>query len=164
MLMLLFWQWRPLPDLLRSASSEAGQLFAWVVFAGGFALVLLSTFLIDHFDLFGLRQVWQQFVGRAPAQHRFVTPLLYRLVRHPLYLGFILALWGGPTMSVGHLLFAGSLTLYILIAIRLEERDLVHHLGDRYVSYRKQVPMLVPGLARPFDEGRDPVRGGAAEH
>jgi protein-S-isoprenylcysteine O-methyltransferase Ste14 len=149
-LMLLFWQWRPLPELLWSASSAAGQVFGWAVFAGGFGLVLLSTFLIDHFDLFGLRQVWQQFTGRVPTPHRFVTPLIYRLVRHPLYLGFILALWGGPAMSVGHALFAGALTAYILIAIQLEERDLVRELGERYVSYRKQVPMLVPGLARPF--------------
>ena len=155
MLMLLFWQWRPLPELLWSATSPAGQAVGWAVFAGGFALVLLSTFLIDHFDLFGLRQVWQQFTGRTPSGHRFVTPLIYRLVRHPLYLGFILALWGGPTMSVGHLLFAGSLTVYILIAIQLEERDLVRQLGERYVAYRKQVPMLVPGLARPFEEKRD---------
>ena len=154
-LMLLFWQWRPLPDLLWSASSTAGQAFGWLVFAGGFGLVLLSTFLIDHFDLFGLRQVWQQFTGRVPTPHRFVTPLIYRLVRHPLYLGFILALWGGPAMSVGHALFAGALTVYILIAIQLEERDLVRELGDRYVSYRRQVPMLVPGLARPFHEARE---------
>lgn len=164
MLMLLYWQWRPLPELLWSASSPAGQAVGWVVFAAGFGLVLLSTFLIDHFDLFGLRQVWKQFVGRMPTKHQFVTPLLYRIVRHPLYLGFILALWGGPTMSVGHLLFAGSLTLYILVAIQLEERDLVRQLGDRYVNYRKQVPMLVPGLARPFDEGRDPVSSAAAEN
>jgi protein-S-isoprenylcysteine O-methyltransferase Ste14 len=153
-LMLLFWQWRPLPELLWSASSTAAQAFGWIVFACGFGLVLLSTFLIDHFDLFGLRQVWQQFTGRVPTPHKFVTPLIYRLVRHPLYLGFLLALWGGPTMSIGHALFAGALTVYILIAIQLEERDLVRELGERYVSYRKQVPMLVPGLARPFDEDR----------
>lgn len=151
-LVLLFWQWRPMPGVLWSAASPVGQTLGWAVFASGFGLVLLSTFLIDHFDLFGLRQVWRQFVGRAPSDHRFVTPLLYRLVRHPLYLGFILALWGGPVMTVGHLLFAGSLTLYILIAIRLEERDLVHQLGERYVDYRRQVPMLIPRLSRPFHE------------
>ncbi|TNJ35702.1 methanethiol S-methyltransferase [Arenimonas terrae] len=162
-LMLLFWQWRPLPELLWSASSTAAQAFGWIVFAGGFGLVLLSTFLIDHFDLFGLRQVWQQFTGRLPTPHKFVTPLIYRLVRHPLYLGFLLALWGGPTMSIGHALFAGALTVYILIAIQLEERDLVRELGERYVSYRKQVPMLVPGLARPFDEARDTAPTAAAD-
>jgi protein-S-isoprenylcysteine O-methyltransferase Ste14 len=160
-LMLLFWQWRPLPDLLWSAASPVGQAVGWAVFAGGFGLVLLSTFLIDHFDLFGLRQVWQQFTGRTPTPHKFVTPLVYRLVRHPLYLGFLLALWGGPAMSIGHALFAGALTVYILIAIQLEERDLVRELGERYVSYRQRVPMLVPGLARPFVEGRDTANGAA---
>jgi protein-S-isoprenylcysteine O-methyltransferase Ste14 len=154
-LMLLFWQWRPLPEVLWSASSTAGQVLGWAVFAGGFGIVLLSTFLIDHFDLFGLRQVWRQFTGGAETGHRFVTPLFYRVVRHPLYLGFILALWGGPVMTVGHALFAGALTAYILIAIQLEERDLVRQLGERYVGYRQKVPMLVPGLARPFrDEDR----------
>ena len=144
MLMLLFWQWRPIPGTVWSAGSVVGQAFGWTVFAAGFALVLLSTFLIDHFDLFGLKQVWNQFAGRPAAPHEFRTPLLYRLVRHPLYLGFILAFWGGPSMSAGHLLFAAAMTGYILIAIRFEERDLVHHLGDRYVQYRRQVPMLVP--------------------
>lgn len=152
MLVLLFWQWRPLPDLLWSATTPAGQAAGWAVFAGGFGLVLLSTFLIDHFDLFGLRQVWRQFTGRPGASPRFVTPFLYRLVRHPLYLGFLLALWGGPTMTVGHALFAGALTVYILVAIQLEERDLVRQLGERYANYRQKVPMLVPGLARPFRE------------
>lgn len=154
MLMLLFWQWRPLPELLWSAETPLGQGVGWAVFAGGFGLVLLSTFLIDHFDLFGLRQVWQQFVGRADREHQFVTPLFYRLVRHPLYLGFILALWGGPTMTVGHALFAGALTAYILVAIRFEERDLARQLGDRYLAYRQRVPMLVPFLAAPFRDER----------
>ena len=148
MLVLLFWQWRPIPELLWSASTPLGQGLGWAVFAAGFATVLLSTFLIDHFDLFGLRQVWLQFVGRPAPGHRFVTPLFYRLVRHPLYLGFILALWGGPAMSIGHALFAGSLTLYILVAIRFEERDLMRQLGEPYVAYRQRVPMLVPFMGR----------------
>jgi len=152
-LMLLFWQWRPLPGTLWSATTPLGQGIGWAVFAGGFGLVLLSTFLIDHFDLFGLRQAWRQFTGGADRGHVFVTPLFYRLVRHPLYLGFLLALWGGPTMTVGHALFAGGLTGYILIAIRFEERDLVRQLGDRYLAYRQRVPMLVPFTARPFREG-----------
>jgi methanethiol S-methyltransferase len=148
MLILLFWQWRPIPAPLWSASSELGQWLGWGVFALGFAIVLLSTFLIDHFDLFGLRQVWRQFTGRDPAAPRFATPLFYRWVRHPLYLGFVLAFWAGPTMSVGHLLFAATMTAYILVAIRFEERDLVHHLGERYERYREQVPMLVPRVFR----------------
>ena len=146
MLMLLFWQWRPIPALLWSATSTTAVALAWTVFAAGFGLVLLSTFLIDHFDLFGLKQVWRQFVDKPQASHAFVTPFVYKLVRHPLYLGFILAFWSGPSMSVGHLLFAGVMTAYILVAIQLEERDLVKQLGNRYAIYREQVPMLVPGL------------------
>ena len=146
MLMLLFWQWRPIPALLWSATSTAAVALAWTVFAAGFGLVLLSTFLIDHFDLFGLKQVWRQFRDKPQATHAFVTPFVYKLVRHPLYLGFILAFWSGPSMSVGHLLFAGVMTAYILVAIQLEERDLVKQLGNRYAIYREQVPMLVPGL------------------
>lgn len=148
MLMLLFWQWRPVPASLWNAGSMAGMVVGWGVFASGFGLVLASTFLIDHFDLFGLKQVWRQFVGRAPEAARFVTPLFYRLVRHPLYLGFILAFWGGPSMSIGHLLFAVAMTSYILVAIQLEERDLVRQLGERYVEYRRRVPMLLPRTPR----------------
>lgn len=146
MLMLLFWQWRPIPALAWAASSTAGIALGWTVFAAGFGLVLLSTFLIDHFDLFGLKQVWRQFADKPAAAHAFVTPFVYKLVRHPLYLGFILAFWSGPTMSAGHLLFASVMTAYILVAIQLEERDLVRQLGNRYAVYREQVPMLVPGL------------------
>ena len=155
MLILLFWQWRPIPAVLWSAESVAGQAIGWSVFGIGFAMVLVSTFLIDHFDLFGLKQVWSQFRGRRPAPPRFVTPLFYRLVRHPLYLGFILAFWGGPVMTVGSLLFAAAMTGYILIAIRFEERDLVHYLGPDYEDYRQRVPMLVPGL-----KGRSPSHAG----
>jgi protein-S-isoprenylcysteine O-methyltransferase Ste14 len=155
MLMLLFWQWRPIPALLWSASSTAGVALGWSVFAAGFGLVLLSTFLIDHFDLFGLKQVWRQFLDKPQASHAFVTPWVYKLVRHPLYLGFILAFWSGPTMSAGHALFAGAMTAYILVAIQLEERDLVRQLGKRYAVYREQVPMLVPGLSvRATDKAR----------
>lgn len=145
-LIFLFWQWRPIPEVLWAAESMPGQAVGWIVFAAGFSLVLLSTFLIDHFDLFGLKQVWRQFVHRPPESPHFVTPLFYRLVRHPLYLGFILAFWGGPVMTAGGLLFAASMTAYILVAIQLEERDLVAHLGEEYVEYRKQVPMLIPAL------------------
>ncbi len=148
MLMLLFWQWRPIPEVLWSAGSGIGQVIGWILFAGGFTMVLVATFLIDHFDLFGLKQVWHQFVGTRPEPPRFVTPLFYRLVRHPLYLGFILAFWGGPVMTVGGLLFAAAMTSYILIAIQFEEKDLVYYLGSDYEDYRQRVPMLVPGLKR----------------
>lgn len=144
MLMLMFWQWRPIPALVWSATSLPGVAIGWVVFAAGFGLVLLSTFLIDHFDLFGLKQVWRQFTDRPATSAHFVAPLVYKLVRHPLYLGFLLAFWAGPTMSVGHLLFAAAMSAYILVAIQLEERDLVRQLGSRYCVYREQVPMLVP--------------------
>lgn len=153
MLMLMFWQWRPIPGLVWSADSVVGQAMGWTVFAAGFGLVLLSTFLIDHFDLFGLKQVVRQFLGRPVAKARFATPLLYRLVRHPLYLGFFLAFWGGPEMSAGHLLFAAAMSAYILVAIRFEERDLVRQLGEPYVAYRRRVPMLIPG-ATPRAEAR----------
>ena len=143
-LILLFWQWRPMPATLWAAESAAGQALGWSVFALGFGIVLLSTFLIDHFDLFGLRQAWRAFRAREAAAHRFVTPLFYRWVRHPIYLGFILAFWGGPSMSQGHLLFAAAMSAYILIAIRFEERDLVRQLGERYRRYREEVPMLLP--------------------
>ncbi|MEX0915397.1 MAG: methanethiol S-methyltransferase [Wenzhouxiangellaceae bacterium] len=145
LLILLFWQWRPIPDIVWAAESTIATNLGWIVFAGGFAIVLVATFLIDHFDLFGLRQVWAQFRGQKPASPQFVTPMLYRLVRHPLYLGFLLAFWGGPVMTVGHLLFAMSMTVYVLIAIRLEERDLMHFLGQEYADYRMRVPMLIPG-------------------
>jgi len=151
-LVVLFWQWRPVATVVWSADSLAGQAVGWTVFALGFGIVLLSTFLIDHFDLFGLKQVWRQFVGRQAAAPHFSTPLLYRVVRHPLYLGFVLAFWAGPVMTVGHLLFAATMTAYILLAIGLEEKDLVHHLGDRYARYRQQVPMLVPRPGRAFVE------------
>lgn len=154
MLMLLFWQWRPIPALAWSADSALGISLGWAVFAAGFGLVLLSTFLIDHFDLFGLKQVWRQFVDRPAAPTRFVTPLVYKLVRHPLYLGFLLAFWGGPTMSLGHLLFAAAMSAYILVGIHLEERDLVRQLGGRYAAYRDQVPMLLP-----YRLGRGGIRG-----
>lgn len=143
-LMLLFWQWRPIPAVLWSADSTALQVLAWALFAIGFGMVLLSTFLIDHFDLFGLRQAWHHYRGAAPRAPRFVTPWFYRLVRHPLYLGFLIAFFATPVMTAGHALFALTLTAYVLFAIRLEERDLVRALGERYAEYQRQVPMLVP--------------------
>lgn len=160
MLILLFWQWRPMPGVIWAVDSSVGQVIVWTVFAGGFATVLVATFLIDHFDLFGLKQVWMQFVRRQPESPRFVTPLFYRLVRHPLYLGFILAFWGRPVMTVGGLLFAAGMTSYILVAIRFEERDLVRFLGSGYEEYRQRVPMLVPGFNR--RQGSDAARKGVA--
>ena len=143
-LALLLWQWRPITTVLWQADSSFGAALGWTIYASGFGLVFLSTFLINHFDLFGLQQVWMQFRGRKSAPPQFKTPLLYRLVRHPLYLGFLLAFWGGPLMTIGHFLFAAGMTAYILIAIRLEERDLVRSHGPLYEQYRERVPMLIP--------------------
>lgn len=143
-LILLYWQWRPIPEPVWSAQTLVGQGIGWTVFGAGFAMVLLSTFLINHFDLFGLRQAWNQFVNRRTDPLPFMTPFLYRFVRHPLYLGFLLAFWGGPVMTVGGLLFAGGMTVYILVGAHLEERDLARFHGDQYVRYQGQVPMLIP--------------------
>jgi protein-S-isoprenylcysteine O-methyltransferase Ste14 len=144
LLLLLMWQWRPMGPVLWSVDAPMGQAVLWVLFAIGFGMAFISTFLIDHFDLFGLKQVWSQFRGRQPEPPRFVTPLFYRIVRHPLYLGFLIAFWSAPTMTLGHLLFAGGMSAYILIGVQLEERDLVGYLGEDYERYREQVPQLVP--------------------
>jgi protein-S-isoprenylcysteine O-methyltransferase Ste14 len=143
-LILLFWQWRPLPQVVWSVTSPSAVTAIWVLFFGGFVLVLLSTFLISHFDLFGLKQVWAYGRRQSAPPAQFVTPLFYRVVRHPLYLGFIVAFWAAPVMTLGHLLFAAATTAYILIAIQLEEHDLVGVFGDAYRAYRRRVSMLLP--------------------
>jgi len=147
-LILLFWQWRPLPTPIWTVIGPAATVL-WVINALGWATVLLSTFLINHFDLFGLRQVWAYASGKETPPADFHTPLFYRVVRHPLYLGFIVAFVATPRMSLGHLFFALATTAYILIAIQLEERDLVATFGDTYRNYRKRVSMLVPWPPRP---------------
>ena len=148
-LILLYWQWRPMTQPIWTVTHPAAVAALWVVFALGWGTVLFSTFLINHFDLFGLKQVWDYRLNRHAAPLQFRTPVLYRAVRHPIYMGFLLAFWGTPTMTAGHLLFALATTAYILIAIQLEERDLVSHFGDEYRDYRKRVPMLTP-----FPRGR----------
>jgi methanethiol S-methyltransferase len=143
-LILLFWQWQPMPQPIWSIADRTGALVLQVVFWAGWALVFLSTFLINHFELFGLRQVWCRLTGRKLPPPVFRTPSLYKRVRHPLYLGFLLAFWSTPVMTMGHLLFAVATTGYILIAIQLEERDLIALFGERYRRYREQVSMLIP--------------------
>jgi protein-S-isoprenylcysteine O-methyltransferase Ste14 len=147
-LILLFWQWRPLPQVVWNVTSAPAAAALWAISALGWATVLLSTFLINHFDLFGLRQVWAYRLGKETMPPEFKTPLLYRVVRHPIYAGFILAFWATPTMTQGHLLFAAATTAYILIGIQLEERDLLKVFGARYEAYRGQAGMLYPKIGR----------------
>jgi protein-S-isoprenylcysteine O-methyltransferase Ste14 len=141
---LLFWQWRPIPDVVWQVTNRTGRLLVLAVFWVGWATALASTFLTDHFDLFGLRQVYLHASGRPCTPAGFKVLGLYRYVRHPLMLGFLLAFWATPTMTAGHLLFAGATTAYILIALQLEERDLVAVHGESYRAYRKQAGMLLP--------------------
>jgi methanethiol S-methyltransferase len=155
-LILLFWQWRPLGGVIWDVQHPAACALLFAGFAFGWTLVLVTTFVINHFDLFGLRQSWRAFRRQPQAGLRFVTPAFYRVVRHPLYVGWFFAFWSTPTMTVTHLLFAVMTTAYILVAIRLEERDLVQA-HPEYSAYRRQVPMLVPAW-RQRAAATDPVR------
>lgn len=143
-LILLFWQFRPLGAVIWAVENPTCILVLRALFAFGWVLVLVSTFLIDHFDLFGLRQVWLYLLGRSEQPTKFVTPGPYKLVRHPLYVGWLFAFWMTPVMTAAHLLFAVATTAYILLAIRFEERDLVREHGETYEKYRREVPMLIP--------------------
>jgi methanethiol S-methyltransferase len=148
-LIVLFAFWHPLGGLVWQVQSASGQAILYALAALGWLTVLATTFIIDHFDLFGLRQAWLNLRGRTYASIHFRTPGPYRLVRHPLYLGFLLAFWAAPRMTMAHLLFALATTGYILIAIQLEERDLITVFGEEYRAYRLRVPMIVPFLRRP---------------
>jgi protein-S-isoprenylcysteine O-methyltransferase Ste14 len=155
-LIVLFWQWRPLGGEVWSIENPAGRLVLRGLFAFGWGLVLVSTFLINHFDLFGLRQVWLHLRGEPYTMLRFRTPGPYRLVRHPLYVGWFFAFWMTPTMSLSHLLFAVATTAYILIAIQFEESDLVRDHGTAYEEYRRSVPMLMPFARRRAEPAATP--------
>jgi protein-S-isoprenylcysteine O-methyltransferase Ste14 len=144
-LLLLFWQWRPIGIDIWRVENAVGRTLLWTLFAAGWTTVLVVTFLINHFDLFGVRQVWLPLLGRPYTRVPFRTPLPYRYVRHPLYFGFLLAFWMTPTMTLAHLVFALATTAYIVLAIQFEERDLVAEHGAAYEGYRKGVPMLLPG-------------------
>ena len=151
-LILLFAEWRPIPGTVWDAAGTPLGIVVTAVGVVGWLLVLASTYMIDHFELFGLKQVWHRLTGRTAAPAEFRTPLVYRHVRHPIYLGFILAFWAAPTMSAGHLLFAVATFGYILVGVWFEERDLVAMFGQRYRDYRQQAGMLLPRLRR-----RDPA-------
>ena len=144
-LALLLWQWQPIPTpIVWSMENGAPAHAVWAVFWLGWGMLLLSTFLLNHFELFGLRQVFARLVGRTIPGPGFRTPFLYRYVRHPIYLGFLLGFWAAPVMTAGHLLFAAGATGYILVGIWFEERDLVAQFGEQYRRYRAQVGMLIP--------------------
>lgn len=151
-LLFLFHAWQPMGGTIWDVGDPIFRGTIYGLFAGGWLLVLVATFLINHFDLFGMRQVWLYLKGEPYTQLKFKTPGLYRYVRHPLYVGWLLTFWATPTMTAAHLVFAIATSAYILIAIQLEERDLVDIHGPAYEAYREQVPMLVPSL-RPHAPG-----------
>lgn len=143
-LALIIWQWRAMPQVVWEVSVPAVRSFLHAVSLGGWLLVLYATFVIDHFDLFGLRQVWLHYRGVAYQHPPFMERSIYRFIRHPIMAGFIVAFWAAPTMTQGRLLFAVVTTAYILVAIQIEERDLIGFLGDSYRDYRRRTPALIP--------------------
>jgi protein-S-isoprenylcysteine O-methyltransferase Ste14 len=143
-LLLLYWQWRPMPEIVWQVDNSLGRGVLWVLYFAGWLIVLYSSSVIDHFELFGLKQVWTHLQGRESGTAPFSERSIYRWVRHPLMFGFLVAFWSAPTMSQGRLLFAAVTTVWILIAIQIEERDLVTMLGEPYRQYRERTPMIVP--------------------
>ena len=147
-LMLIFWLWQPLGGVIWTTANPTGQTILYGLYALGWGILMISTFLINHFDLFGLRQVYLGLKGQSYTELPFRTPGFYRYVRHPLYVGWLIVFWATPTMTVTHLLFAVVTSLYILVAVQFEERDLVRAYGENYVNYQQRVPMLIPALKR----------------
>jgi protein-S-isoprenylcysteine O-methyltransferase Ste14 len=148
LLALLMWQWRPLPVQVWSVEGSWARTALWGLYGLGWLMVVGSSVLIDHFDLFGLRQVVARVRGRSLQPLGFRQPLLYRLVRHPIMVGFVIAFWAAPDMSVGRMLFAVLATGYVIVAVRFEERDLLAHHGEAYERYAAQVPRFIPRLVR----------------
>ena len=147
-LILLVWQWQPMGGFIWRIEEPIAKTILTVLFIIGWWIVLISTFMINHFDLFGLRQVWFYFLGKKYEPLQFRIPFFYKYVRHPLYLGWLIAFWATPVMSAAHLLFAVLTTGYILTAIKFEEKDLVTHFGEKYLSYRRWVPKIIPFTKR----------------
>jgi protein-S-isoprenylcysteine O-methyltransferase Ste14 len=145
-LLVLFWKWQPIGGVIWNVENVSGRVALLAMYALGWTIVLVATFLINHFDLFGLRQVYLYLVGRPYTPLEFHTPFFYRYVRHPLYLGWLITFWSAPVMTVAHLFFAVMTTAYIFVAIRFEEADLVRAHGDKYRRYRQEVPMIAPAL------------------
>jgi protein-S-isoprenylcysteine O-methyltransferase Ste14 len=143
-LLLLYWKWQPMQGIVWDVRNQNGRAVLLSLFWIGWGLVLVSTYLIDHFGLFGMKQVYHYLIGKHEERPPFKTPALYKVTRHPLYLGFIIAFWSTPRMTGGHLFFAIMTTAYILVAIQFEERDLIKFYGDNYRRYREQVSMLLP--------------------
>lgn len=143
-LALMFWQWRPIGGVLWDVSDDSVRVLLHGLYVAGWLIVFWTTFLINHFDLFGLRQVWLYLLGKPYTRIEFKMPWPYRFVRHPLYIGWMMVFWSTPTMTVAHWLFAAGMTFYIFVAIRFEERDLVEAYGEQYADYRRKVPMLIP--------------------
>jgi protein-S-isoprenylcysteine O-methyltransferase Ste14 len=156
---LLMWQWQGIDIVIWDVQQPVGRGLLWALFVAGWLLVPAVSLMINHFDLFGTRQVWLYLLGRTYTALPFRTPLLYNRMRHPLYVGWATAFWATPTMTLGHLLFAGAMTLYMAIAVRFEERDLVSHFGDAYRAYQRRVPMVLPRLG---EGGAPPAAIGTA--
>ncbi len=154
-LLILYWQWQPIPAPVWTVPNPAAAAALDGVFWLGWVVLVVATFLISHFELFGFAQVFAHLFGKQLPEAKFRAPLLYRHVRHPIYLGVLLAVWATPAMSVGHLLFAAMITGYILIGIQLEERDLIRQFGDQYRRYRQRAAMLVPLPGRKFTDEKD---------
>ncbi|MCU0397836.1 MAG: hypothetical protein MUC73_07005 [Cyclobacteriaceae bacterium] len=147
-LIALFYFWQPMGGIVWSVQSDVGFVLLNAISLLGFTIVLISTFLINHFDLFGLRQVWLHFIDKKYEHLPFKTPLFYKYVRHPLYLGWMIAFWSAPVMTIAHFLFAALCTGYMLTAIRFEEKDLITVFGEKYIRYRQMAPMLIPFTKR----------------
>lgn len=147
-LVVLYLNWRPIEGTIWSVENETARMAIWAVFWLGWGILFISTWLLNHFELFGLQQAWHLMRGSTPPPHQMRTPLFYKLVRHPIYTGFFLAFWATPDMTYGHLLFSVGFTLYILVGIAYEEKDLVAFFGEEYVVYRRKVGAIIPGIGK----------------